>query len=99
MRANPFDFSGRVALVTGCGSERGIGFATALLLARLGANVAITSTTADRLDAREAELRAERASVFARVADLTRRTEAFELAAAVQEKHGPIDVLVNAAGM
>ena len=45
MVKNPFDFEGRAALVTGCGSEAGIGFACARLLARLGARVAITSTT------------------------------------------------------
>lgn len=43
---SPFDFAGRTALVTGCGSERGIGFATARMLTRCGATVAITSTTA-----------------------------------------------------
>src|SRR5689334_11127732 len=99
MQQNPFDFTGRVALVTGCGSEQGIGFATARLLARLGASVAITSTTQDRLDARAAELRSDGAAVFARVADLTKRPQAYELAAAVRETHGGIDVLVNAAGM
>jgi len=39
---------GRVALVTGAGSEFGIGFATARLLRAKGAKVAITSTT-DRI--------------------------------------------------
>ena len=99
MGENPFDFSGRVALVTGCGSAEGIGFAGARLLARLGARVAITSTTPDRIEAREAELRAEAAGVFARAADLTDRGQAFELVAAAQGALGPIDVLVNAAGM
>ena len=53
--ANPFDLAGRAALVTGCGSEAGIGFACARLLARLGARVAITSTT-ERIRDREGEL-------------------------------------------
>jgi 3-oxoacyl-[acyl-carrier protein] reductase len=99
MGENPFEFSGRVALVTGCGSAEGIGFASARLLARLGARVAITSTTADRIEARQAELRAESTDVFARVADLTDRNQVFELVAAVQGSLGPIDVLVNAAGL
>src|SRR5256885_17060325 len=99
MAATPFDFSGRVALVTGCGSPEGIGLAGARLLARLGARLAITSTTADRIEARAAELRAEGAEVVAHVADLTGRSEAFALVAAAQESLDPIDVLVHAAGM
>jgi 3-oxoacyl-[acyl-carrier protein] reductase len=99
MRGNPFDFSGRSALVTGCGSGAGIGFATAELLARLGAAVAVTSTTAERIEARAEELRATGAAVTAHVADLTDRKQAFELVAAAQAAHGQIDVLVNAAGM
>ena len=99
MAENPFDFSGRVALVTGCGSAAGIGFAAARLLARLGARVAITSTTADRIEAREAELRAQSADVFARVADLTDRDQVFELVTGTEAGLGPIDALVNAAGM
>ena len=99
MRSDPFGFAGRVALVTGCGSERGIGFASARLLARLGASVAITSTTSERLEARAKALRAAGAVVFADVADLTDRVQALEPAAAVRKAHGPIDVLVNAAGM
>src|SRR6266566_1253927 len=61
------------ALVTGCGSAEGIGFAAARLLARLGASVAITSTTAERLEARATELQRDGARVFRRVADLTDR--------------------------
>jgi 3-oxoacyl-[acyl-carrier protein] reductase len=94
MVRNPFDFAGRAALVTGCGSEAGIGFACARLLARLGARVAITSTT-DRIETRAGELRAEGAEVSAHVADLTDRRQAFALA----EATGAVDILVNAAGM
>ncbi|HEU4529043.1 MAG TPA: SDR family NAD(P)-dependent oxidoreductase [Actinomycetota bacterium] len=98
MPRNPFDLAGRNALVTGCGSAAGIGFAAARLLARLGARVAITATT-DRIEARAAELSGDGAGVSAHVADLTERKEAFELVAAARAAHGPIDILVNAAGM
>src|SRR4051794_31315535 len=99
MTDNPFDFTSRTALVTGCGSAEGIGFATARLLGRLGASVAVTSTTAERLEARAAELRRDGARVFRQVADLTDRGQAFELVAAAHEALGPVEILVNAAGM
>jgi 3-oxoacyl-[acyl-carrier protein] reductase len=94
----PFDFAGRAALVSGCGSADGIGFACARLLARLGARIAITSTT-DRIEARAEELRREGATVFAYAADLADREQALALLDAAQEAVGPLDVLVNAAGM
>jgi 3-oxoacyl-[acyl-carrier protein] reductase len=99
MARNPFDFTGRTALVTGCGSAEGIGFAAARLLARLGARVAITSTTAERIEARAGELRADGGRVSAHVADLTDRSQAFGFVAAAQQAQGPNDILVNAAGM
>jgi 3-oxoacyl-[acyl-carrier protein] reductase len=90
-----FRLDGRVALVTGAGSAQGIGFATARLLARLGARVAITSTTS-RIEERAAELRAEGADVVVAIpADLTDRAQAFALADAA----GAVDILVNNAGM
>jgi 3-oxoacyl-[acyl-carrier protein] reductase len=95
---SPFDLTGRIALVTGCGSTEGIGFAAARLLARLGASVAITSTT-KRIEERAAELRDDGATVFARVADLTDRAQAFELVARAQAELGPVEILVNAAGL
>jgi 3-oxoacyl-[acyl-carrier protein] reductase len=95
---SPFDFGGRVALVTGCGSEAGIGFASARLLARLGARVAITSTT-ERIRDRGEVLRGEGAQVSSHIADLTERQQAFDLVAAVRSRFGQVDVLVNAAGL
>src|SRR5207244_11880293 len=80
-------------------SDKGIGFAAARLLARLGASVAITSTTAERIEARGVELRGDGANVFSEVADLTNRGQAFELVAAAQEALGPVEILVTAAGM
>jgi 3-oxoacyl-[acyl-carrier protein] reductase len=98
MPASPFDFSGRSALVTGCGSEAGIGFASARLLARLGARVAITSTT-ERIRDRAEELRAAGAEVSAHMADLTSRPDAFDMVSAARSAHGEMDILVNAAGL
>ncbi len=98
MARSPFDFNGKAALVTGCGSEAGIGFACARMLARLGASVAITSTT-ERIRERADELRAEEAEVSSHMADLTSRQEAFDLVSAVRNAHGQFDVLVNAAGL
>ena len=95
---NPFDFTDRVAVVTGCGSEAGIGFACARLLARLGARVAITSTT-ERIRTRADELREEDAEVSSYIADLTRRPDAFDLIATARKEQGEIDILVNAAGL
>ncbi len=81
-------------LVTGAGAPGGIGFATARRLARGGARVAICATTG-RIHARAAELIAEGFAVTAHVADLTEPEQVGRLADAV----GPVDVLVNNAGM
>jgi 3-oxoacyl-[acyl-carrier protein] reductase len=91
----PFSLEFRHALVTGCGSPRGIGFASARLLAQLGARVSITSTT-DRIHTRATEAGA---GTFAVVADLTDSSQARAAATAARDAHGPIDILVNAAGM
>jgi 3-oxoacyl-[acyl-carrier protein] reductase len=90
---SPFSLAGRHALVSGCGSAEGIGFASARLLAALGARVSITSTT-DRIHERARELDA-----FGFVADLTDPEQAYAFAAASHGAHGAIDILVNNAGM
>lgn len=95
MSASPFSLESRHALITGCGSPHGIGFASARLLAQLGARVSITSTT-ERIHERATEAGA---GTFAVVADLTDPAQARAAAAAARDAHGPIDILVNAAGM
>jgi 3-oxoacyl-[acyl-carrier protein] reductase len=84
---------GRVALVTGAGSPDGIGYATAKRLRALGATVAIVSTTR-RIHDRASELGA---TGF--VADLTVEAEVGALADAISEQLGPVEILVNNAGL
>lgn len=91
---SPFRLDGRHALVSGCGSRDGIGFASARLLARLGARVSMTSTT-ERIHERAAEL----PGAFSFVADLTDPEQAAELVTAARTAHGPVNALVNNAGM
>jgi 3-oxoacyl-[acyl-carrier protein] reductase len=85
----------RIALVTGCGSAAGIGFATAKLLAKLGAKVAITSTTRRIFD-RLSELGDGHAAF---IADLTDPEATANLIKLVRAEYGRIEIVVNNAGM
>ncbi|MGB2838581.1 MAG: SDR family oxidoreductase [Actinomycetes bacterium] len=90
-----FSLDRRVALVTGAGSQGGIGFACARTLHEAGATVAVAATS-DRIHERASEL-GGRAKGF--VADLTDPVQVERLVAEVEEAFGPIDLLVNNAGM
>jgi 3-oxoacyl-[acyl-carrier protein] reductase len=92
------ELADKVALVTGAGSPTGIGFATAMILGREGAAVAISSTT-DRIHDRAAELHADGVRAGGFVADLVDRAQARAMVDGVLESFGRIDVLVNNAGM
>ena len=90
----------RTALVTGCGSPSGIGFATAKRLRAAGCTVVITSTT-DRVQERVADLKTLDGSgtVLGMVADPTQERDVELLIATAREQFGSIDILVNNAGM
>jgi 3-oxoacyl-[acyl-carrier protein] reductase len=98
-KAKPFaDLSDQTALVTGCGSADGIGFAIARALGRQGAGVAISSTT-ERIHDRAAELTDQGIEVSAHVADLIDPSEATRLVEEATAWHSSLDILVNNAGM
>jgi 3-oxoacyl-[acyl-carrier protein] reductase len=93
-----FDLSGRVAVVTGSGSPNGIGFATAKLLAELGAAVMISATTS-RIQDRVSELRSAGFDALGITGDLTDAGAATGLVSAAVEQWGHLDIVVNNAGM
>ena len=88
-----FDLTGRRALVTGASS--GLGRRMALALAHAGATVAATARRTERLD----ELAATHPSITPFTADLASADEREALAEAVHDQLGPLDVLVNNAGV
>ena len=94
----PFSLAGRVALVTGAGSPSGIGFATARLLASLGAAVAVAATTG-RVHDRAAELADAGTRSLGVVGDLTDPQAVAGVVAEVAARLGPPGLLVNNAGM
>jgi NAD(P)-dependent dehydrogenase (short-subunit alcohol dehydrogenase family) len=89
--------AGRTVLITG--GTAGIGKATALGLAAMGAHVAVTGRDRDRADAAGAEIRAAgggRVDVF--IADLSSQAQVRRLADQVLHALTRIDVLVNNVG-
>jgi NAD(P)-dependent dehydrogenase (short-subunit alcohol dehydrogenase family) len=91
-----FDLAGRVALITG--GSRGLGLAMAEALGDMGAKVAITARKSDELQAAVAQLRARGLTAEQFVNDLSRFDTIGPMVAAVIEKLGPIDILINNAG-
>jgi NAD(P)-dependent dehydrogenase (short-subunit alcohol dehydrogenase family) len=90
-----------VAVITGGAS--GIGLAAAKRFARLGLRVCIADVGADKLSQAAAELTAVApqgaASVMTAVTDVSQLDDVVRLEAAVRERFGGMDVLMNNAGI
>ena len=89
-----YDFSGRVALITGAAS--GVGLATARLLLEAGANVALLDLDQQQLEAAKADLDSE---ALLCAADVTQSASVAAAVAATESAYGRLDILVNSAGI
>jgi NADP-dependent 3-hydroxy acid dehydrogenase YdfG len=88
---------GRKALVTGASS--GFGEATALTLARAGAEVAITARREERLADLAKRIKAEGGKVHVIVADFLHEADVIRTVAEAEQAMGGLDLLVNNAGV
>jgi len=89
--------AGKRALVTGCGSQTGIGFACAMALLELGAEVAITAT-GEHIHERASEL-SPLGVVKGYVCDLTDPGATNSMFELISHDLGGIDIVINNAGM
>lgn len=92
-----FDLTGRRALITG--SSQGIGLALARGLAAAGASIVLNGRNADKLAQTVDALRAEGADTVMSPFDVTDHQAARQAVDLVEATEGPIDILINNAGM
>src|SRR4029450_4131734 len=96
-REEPVELSGQVAIVTGAG--RGIGRATALELAQMGADVVVAEMDRDAAERTAAEVKGLGRRVSVVRTDVTSRTDLKAMAERARAEFGRIDILVNNAGI
>jgi NAD(P)-dependent dehydrogenase (short-subunit alcohol dehydrogenase family) len=89
--------SGRIALVTG--ASRGIGHATGIALARAGAHVVAVARTVGGLEELDDAIKAAGGTATLVPLDMRDYEGLYRLAAALNERHGRLDVLVGNAAI
>jgi NAD(P)-dependent dehydrogenase (short-subunit alcohol dehydrogenase family) len=87
----------RIALVTG--ASRGIGYATAIALAKAGAHIVAVARTQGGLEELDDGIRKDGGSATLVPLNLTDFEGIARLGAALHERHGKIDILVGNAGI
>jgi NAD(P)-dependent dehydrogenase (short-subunit alcohol dehydrogenase family) len=93
----PLPLASRIALVTG--ASRGIGYATALALAKAGAHLVAVARTQGGLEELDDEIRKHGGTATLVPLNLTDFDGIARLGAALHERHGKIDILVGNAGI
>ena len=94
---NKFDLSSKIAFVTGAGS--GLGRAMAIALAESGADVGVISRRETLLNETAKEItKIGRRSIVC-PADVTKSEQVISAVDKIETELGPIDILVNAAGV
>jgi 3-oxoacyl-[acyl-carrier protein] reductase len=88
---------GKIALITG--ASRGIGLAIAKSLGRLGAHLSVCARDAKKLESAARELEREAGKVLAIPADVSRPDDIASLVQKTTRSLGPIEILVNNAGI
>ena len=91
------DFSGQVALITG--ASRGIGLATAKVLASYGATVVLGARTGNAIDVAAEQIEAAGGNAFAVACDVSEYASVHAAVESTLQKAGRLDMLVNAAGI
>ena len=91
------DLTGTTAIVTGGG--HGIGAGVARVLAREGARVAITGRNVSRLEATAQQIREAGGEALPLAHDVADAGSCAEVVAAARAAFGPVDLLVNNAGV
>jgi 3-oxoacyl-[acyl-carrier protein] reductase len=86
----------QVALVTG--SSRGIGAAIATRFAQAGAHVVVHGRDVEALETVRREIEADGGRAIAVVADLTDAAQVERMHAEIEDRAGPVDILVANAG-
>jgi NAD(P)-dependent dehydrogenase (short-subunit alcohol dehydrogenase family) len=89
--------SGRIALVTG--ASRGIGYATGIALARAGAHLVAIARTVGGLEELDDAVRTAGGTATLVPLDMRDYEGLYRLAAALNERHGRLDVLVGNAAI
>lgn len=94
---NLFDLTGKVAIITGASS--GIGVQLAKTFADQGASVAILARRYEKLEGLSKEIEAMGGKAFPVKCDVTREEDVIKAVAAIIDKFGKIDILINNAGV
>jgi gluconate 5-dehydrogenase len=92
-----FDLSGRRALITG--STRGIGLALAGGLGRAGASIVLNGRDVAALDTAVTSLADQGIAATGKTFDVTDSASVAAAVEAIEAEQGPIDILINNAGM